>query len=95
VNTGWTSWSGIAHELARLAGRPDAVIADVRVADVALRAPRPRYAALSNAKLSAVGIAMPTWQDALARYIADRRTNVPPVTPPSRESPAGRSRADR
>ena len=32
---------------------------------VPLRAKRPRYSALSNAKLAAAGIAMPTWQDAL------------------------------
>ena len=34
-----------------------------------LRAPRPRFAALSNAKLASAGIPMPTWQDALARYL--------------------------
>ena len=87
VNTGWTSWSGVAHELARLAGRPDAVIADVRMADVLLRAPRPRCAALSNAKLCGAGIAMPTWQDALARYVEERAAH--------QHSPAGESRAGR
>jgi dTDP-4-dehydrorhamnose reductase len=80
VNAGWTSWSGIAHELARLAGRPDAVISEVRMADVTLRAPRPRCAALSNAKLTRTGIAMPTWQDALARYVAERATIARPPT---------------
>jgi dTDP-4-dehydrorhamnose reductase len=89
VNSGWTSWSGVAHELARLAGRPDAAIAEIRMADVTLRAPRPRSAALSNAKLGSVGVAMPSWQDALARYVVERATNPPP-TPPARESRAGR-----
>jgi dTDP-4-dehydrorhamnose reductase len=42
----------------------------VRMADVKLRASRPQYCALSNAKLAAVGISMPPWQDALARYVA-------------------------
>ena len=32
--------------------------------------PRPLYCALSNAKLRDAGIDMPTWQDALARYVA-------------------------
>jgi dTDP-4-dehydrorhamnose reductase len=41
----------------------------VRLADMKLRAERPVYCALSNAKLSGVGVHMPTWQDALARYL--------------------------
>ena len=35
------------------------------MADAGLLAPRPKFAALSNAKLARAGIAMPTWQDAL------------------------------
>jgi dTDP-4-dehydrorhamnose reductase len=72
VNSGWTTWSGIAREMARLAGRPDARVTEVAVADVRLRASRPRVAALSNEKLTAAGVSMPPWQDALARYVADR-----------------------
>lgn len=88
VNSGWTTWSGIARELARLAGRPDTHITDVPVADVPLRAPRPQFAALSNAKLTAAGVAMPAWQDALARYVAERAAiTLPPDPPPSRRSP--------
>ena len=70
VNNGWTTWSGIARELATLVGKPDANIVDVKVADVTLLAPRPQYAALDNAKLAAAGIPMPTWQDALQRYVS-------------------------
>ncbi len=33
VNTGWTTWAGVARELARLAGRPDAEIHETRMAD--------------------------------------------------------------
>jgi len=69
VNTGWTTWSGIARELASLAGRPDAAIVDVNMGDANLLAPRPKFAALDNAKLTAAGITMPTWQDSLARYV--------------------------
>jgi dTDP-4-dehydrorhamnose reductase len=36
---------------------------------VALRAERPKYCALSNEKLVATGIAMPTWQEALKEYL--------------------------
>ena len=39
------------------------------MADMSLRARRPQYCALSNAKLQALGITMPAWQDALARYL--------------------------
>lgn len=35
-----------------------------------LTAPRPRYCALSTAKLAAAGIVMPPWQDALRRYLS-------------------------
>ena len=69
VNTGWTTWSGLARELAQLIRRPDAAIIEVPMASASLVAPRPKFAALSNDKLAAQGIAMPTWQDALRRHI--------------------------
>ena len=69
VNTGWTTWAGVAREIARLADRPDARITEVAMSDAGLLAPRPKFAALSNAKLALTGIEMPTWQDALARYV--------------------------
>jgi dTDP-4-dehydrorhamnose reductase len=43
----------------------------VKFADVVLPAARPQYCALSNDRLRSVGIDMPTWQDALRRYITD------------------------
>ena len=72
VNSGWTTWSGIARELATLLGLPDAPIEEIRMADAKLRAPRPLFAALSNEKLTKAGIPMPAWQDALARYVRDK-----------------------
>jgi dTDP-4-dehydrorhamnose reductase len=41
----------------------------VHAGDLALKAPRPKFCALSNEKLRGVGIDMPTWQDALERYL--------------------------
>jgi dTDP-4-dehydrorhamnose reductase len=61
-----------AQEAARLLGVTPR-LRPVRMADVPLRAARPRYCALSNAKLASAGIAMPTWQDALGRHL---RVNV-------------------
>jgi dTDP-4-dehydrorhamnose reductase len=68
VNSGVTTWLGIARELAQLLGCPDRVV-PVSVNDVIMKASRPRYCALSNQKLAEYGIAMPSWRDALARYV--------------------------
>jgi dTDP-4-dehydrorhamnose reductase len=70
VNSGWTTWAELARELARIMGVSEEHVVDVRMADLVLKAPRPLFAALSNGKLAAAGVAMPTWQDALARYAA-------------------------
>jgi dTDP-4-dehydrorhamnose reductase len=68
VNSGLTTWFELAQEIGRLLGvEPDLV--PVRVADVKLKARRPQYAALSNAKLASLGITMPRWEDALRRYL--------------------------
>ncbi|HJZ71760.1 MAG TPA: dTDP-4-dehydrorhamnose reductase [Vicinamibacterales bacterium] len=73
VNSGYCTWLELAQALARGMGG-DALVArlvPVRMADVTLRAIRPRFCALSNAKLRAIGIEMPPWQDAVARFLAD------------------------
>ena len=69
VNSGETTWHGLALEMARQLGVAPQLV-PMRVEEAKLRAVRPRYCALSNAKLAAAGFAMPTWQDALARYLA-------------------------
>ena len=51
-------------------GRDDAAIEEIQMAAMRLKAERPLFAALSNQKLIDAGVAMPTWQDALARYVA-------------------------
>jgi dTDP-4-dehydrorhamnose reductase len=75
VSTGHCSWLEFAREAARLLG-VEPRVTSVRMADVSFRAPRPVYCALSNAKLAAAGIAMPTWQDALGRYARNRETDA-------------------
>ena len=69
VNSGLCTWLEFAQELARLL-RVEPRLTPVRMADVPLRAARPLYCALSNAKLRNAGVDMPSWQDALARYVA-------------------------
>jgi dTDP-4-dehydrorhamnose reductase len=68
VNDGSGTWLDIAVELTRLLGR-EADIVSVSVNDVKLTAKRPRYCALANDKLRMASIEMPTWQDALRRYV--------------------------
>jgi dTDP-4-dehydrorhamnose reductase len=70
VNGGVCTWLEFAREAARLLGLDEARFDVVRFADVKFPAPRPRYCALSNARLAAAGIEMPSWQDALGRYLA-------------------------
>jgi dTDP-4-dehydrorhamnose reductase len=68
VNAGACSWRDIALEIARLLGKP-ADLRPITLESVTLRARRPKYSALDDARLRAAGISMPTWQDALARYL--------------------------
>jgi dTDP-4-dehydrorhamnose reductase len=72
VNSGSCTWLGLGQEIARLL-KVEARLVPVAVADVKLKAERPKYCALSNAKLAATGFPMPTWEDALARYLAGPR----------------------
>jgi dTDP-4-dehydrorhamnose reductase len=71
VNSGFCTWFEFARALALgLGGEALAsALVAVKMADVPLRAARPQYCALSNAKLKSAGIEMPAWQDALARYV--------------------------
>jgi len=68
VNSGHASWLEIATTIAELLDRP-ADLELITLETARLSAPRPRYAALSNAKLAGAGIAMPTWQEALRRHL--------------------------
>jgi dTDP-4-dehydrorhamnose reductase len=69
VNTGHTTWLELGELIAQLTGAATPLL-PVKVADVPMRAPRPQYCALSNAKLAAAGVAMPRWENALERHLA-------------------------
>ena len=71
VNTGCDTWEAIAREAARLLGVEPRLI-PVASASVALKAARPKYSAMSTSRLAAAGFAMPSWQDALRRWLASR-----------------------
>ena len=68
VNSGCCTWLELAHEAARQMG-VEPRLEPIRHADLKLKATRPQYCALSNDKLRSLGIVMPSWQDALARYL--------------------------
>jgi len=68
VNAGPCTWQDVATEIARLLGKP-ANLRPITLESVSLRARRPRYSALDSTRLRAAGIEMPSWQDALARYL--------------------------
>lgn len=71
VNAGQATWAEVARELAAVLGvRPTLV--EVTMDQVPLRAPRPRYCALSTAKLTGAGFDMPPWQDAVRRWLLPR-----------------------
>ena len=71
VNSGMATWLELAAEVARQLGREGRLV-PISVANVRQKARRPKFCALSNARLASVGVAMPAWQDALARYLASR-----------------------
>src|SRR6185295_10229866 len=71
VNAGQATWYEVAEAAAALLGlRPSLV--PVSVNDVQLKARRPQFCALSPQKLATVGFPMPSWRDALARWIEGR-----------------------
>ena len=71
VNTGAATWFEFAREIVVRAG-VEATVTPCATGEYPVRAARPRYSALDNAKVSAVFGAMPAWQDALDRYLHAR-----------------------
>ena len=69
VSSGHCTWLEFALAAAEGLGVEPRVQA-VRVAEVTLRAERPKYCALSNARLAAIGVELPTWQAALKEYLS-------------------------
>lgn len=68
TNSGDCSWYEFAKEIVHLSGLP-ARVNPVVTAEFPRPARRPAYSVLSPASLHDLGIQMPTWQDALQRYL--------------------------
>ena len=71
VNSGHGTWLNVAWALAEAFGvDPHTTVTSVPFESVALVAPRPKFAALSNAALAAHAVSLPHWRDAVVRYAA-------------------------
>jgi dTDP-4-dehydrorhamnose reductase len=71
TNSGNCTWFEFAREIVQGSGLKTEV-RPVNSAQMARPAPRPAYSVLSPASLQRLGIAIPTWQDALRRYLQAR-----------------------
>jgi dTDP-4-dehydrorhamnose reductase len=70
VNSGRCTWYEFAQESARLLGRAPR-LKPITLEDCRLRAARPKFSALSNETLRAMGVVLPDWRDALRRCLAE------------------------
>ncbi len=69
VNSGSTTWHGFAEEIVHRSHATAEVI-PVATTEFPRPAPRPAYSVLDTGRLSRLlGAPLPTWQDALARYL--------------------------
>lgn len=71
VNAGTATWYEFAQEIVWRAG-VKATVSPCATGEFPVRAERPRYSVLDNARVTAAFGAMPAWQDALGRYLRSR-----------------------
>jgi dTDP-4-dehydrorhamnose reductase len=75
TNSGECTWFDFAREIVSGAGLP--TIVRPTSSDKFVRpAERPKYSVLSPRSLNRYGIIMPSWQDALRRYLAQRTAQI-------------------
>jgi dTDP-4-dehydrorhamnose reductase len=72
TNAGECSWFEFARAIVKGAGLATEV-RPVSTQQMARPAPRPAYSVLSPKSLQRYGISVPTWQDALQRYLQERK----------------------
>lgn len=77
VNAGATSWYDFAAEIFRQS-QLDVSLEPITTAQYGAKAPRPSYSVLDTGKYHALGgPIMPSWQEALAEYLAACRSGFP------------------
>jgi dTDP-4-dehydrorhamnose reductase len=72
TNRGDCTWFEFASEIVRLAC-PTASVAPTTSEAFPRPAERPKYSVLSSASLARFGISLPTWQEAIRDYLAERQ----------------------
>src|SRR5688500_4962875 len=78
VSTGSTTWLDLGRRIAAELDADEQLLKPVSIREFAMRARRPAYCALSNARLTAAGVPMPRWEDAISRYVHRvQRAGVP------------------
>jgi dTDP-4-dehydrorhamnose reductase len=75
TNRGECSWFEFAREIVRAAGL-QTLVRETSSDKFARAAERPKYSVLSSASLQKYGVVMPNWQDALQRYLAERKAGA-------------------
>jgi dTDP-4-dehydrorhamnose reductase len=75
ANTGVASWYDLAVEVGRCVGRPDDFATAIATSDLdpAPVVTRPAFSALDSSKFASAYGPMPSWNEALARVVRDRR----------------------
>jgi dTDP-4-dehydrorhamnose reductase len=84
TSEGQCSWYEFTRHIFDCAGI-QAKLSPVKSSEFASKVKRPSYSVLSNAKVRALGVSMPSWRDAVPRYLKQRAqktsgTSVPPET---------------
>jgi dTDP-4-dehydrorhamnose reductase len=77
TNGGECSWFEFAQEIVRQAGL-ETQVRQISSDQFVRPAERPKYSVLSPASLRKYGVLMPGWQDALRRYLAERKCEATP-----------------
>jgi dTDP-4-dehydrorhamnose reductase len=75
VNDGHASWHDVAREAAALL-HVEPRLVPITIDQLPLRASRPKYCALSTKKLTSTGFVMPSWREALRRWLTARGAPV-------------------
>jgi dTDP-4-dehydrorhamnose reductase len=73
ASSDFCSWFELGREIARILSVPASFLEPVPFRDTPGRAKRPRFCALSSAKLGSCIGSMPEWRDALRRYLRSGR----------------------
>ncbi|HXW92981.1 MAG TPA: dTDP-4-dehydrorhamnose reductase [Terriglobales bacterium] len=72
---GQCSWYEFTRGILQYAGI-HAKLSPVKTGDFFSSVKRPTYSVLSKAKFHSLGLSIPPWQDALSRYLDDRKRNL-------------------